>query len=450
MAGNPTQATGIIQSHSRLEHDVGLAPHEVEERDARVEFLTGHFLNIARGDHTAGTIEYIRSGGNLRLCLTEIMALSEPCEEDRRVREARGAYMGQALQRKGLKHRWERKRQLRESEEAYVDVVVEKIAAVIDASTPEDALALGQMPTLIEKASFRDDEVSESDLAANHLYILIDTALKEHVHRRHAVERGHRRSRLGRIAGNRMLHMAVAGGVFAASISPRLGMLPTHGEHTAETIEDGLKILSGTILGLSMPEAFRMKYMQVRNDRRTRELCQRLAEDRDLADRALSMTYNSTRCGTEDAPGRVTGRSGTDDKEENLKRFARLDREFPHLNNDPGGKPYTGDQALGYAARMLIERQHEIDAIVAGGKTAAERRELFLELSRAVIVEDVIRMKKGLNVSRVRRRIANFVAIVPAILYPQAASTANEATTLSRETAGKIAGGETAESEAQQ
>ncbi len=428
------EQTGIIRSPSRLDHDVGLAPHELIEREQRIELLTGHFLDIASGEHTPETVEYIRGGGNLRLCLTEIMALSDPVDLDKRVHEVRGEYMDQVLHKKGLLHRRARKHQLRTTEEQYVDSVVAKIAAVIDAQTAEDALEVGQMPTLIEKASFDDEPLSEEDLAANHLYVLIDTALKEHVHRRHAVERHAQKGVVIRVAGSPALHMAVAGTVFAAALSPKLGILPTHSEHTAQDIEAGLRVLSGTILGLTAPEAVRLKYLQVAHDKRTDELQDELAGNRELADKALRMTYNSTRYGSLDGTGVVTGRSGTDDKDENLRRFARLDREFPHLNNDPGGKPYTGAQALGYAARLLIERQDQLGDLTDTDKSPAERRGLFLELARDVLIEDVIRMKKGLNVSRLRRRVVNSVAVIPAVLFPRAASSVHEAQALSHGT----------------
>jgi hypothetical protein len=431
----------IVRVPSQLDHDVGLAPHELEDRDSRVQLLKGHFLDIANGTHTPHTVEYIRGGGSLRLCLTEIMALSEPCEQDQQIQSIRSAYMETALQKRGFLRRKARKEQLRATEEVYVGAVVAKITAVIDAHTPEEAMTLGQMPTLVERASFAEgEELKEDDLAANHLYLLVDTALKEHVHRRHAVERHQGEGRLSRLAGNRALNLSVAGTVFAAAVTPRLGVLPTHGELLAQNLELGLRVLSGTILGLSAPEAARLKYLQVKHDRRTGELQEELAGDKQLADRALRMTYNSTRYGNLDGTGRVTGRSGTEDKDENLRRFARLDREFPHLNNDPGGKPYTGEQALGYAARLLIEREDQLKEITDKGKPPAERKELFLELVKDILVEDVIRMKKGLNVSRFRRRVVNTLAVIPAFLFPQAASTVNEATALSRGAAGALEG----------
>jgi hypothetical protein len=435
--GDPT---GIVRSPSRLDHDVGLAPHELATRDERVAQLTTHFLEIATRSHSPETLDYMSGGGNLRLCLTEIMALSEPCEQDQQVRELRAEYMDRTLQRKGMIHRRTRKRQLRGAEEVYIDSVVAKIAAVVDAGTPEESLALGQMPTLVEKASFKDEPLSADDLAANHLYLLIDTALKEHVHRRHAVERRASKSKVAKVAGSRTLHMSVAASVFTAAIAPKLGVLSELGAQMTQDVETAVRVISGTILGLTAPEAARLKYLQLMHDKRTDELQDDLAGDRELADRALRMTYNSTRYGNLDGTGVVTGRSGTDDKDENLRRFARLDREFPHLNNDPGGKPYTGGQALGYAARLLIEREDQIVGLTDAEKGPEERRGLFLELARDILTEDVIRMKKGLNVSRLRRRIVNTVALIPAILFPNATSSVHEAQALSKGTTGALSG----------
>lgn len=429
--GDPT---GIVRSPSKLDHDVGLAPHELATRDERVAQLTTHFMEIATRNHSPATLDYMSGGGNLRLCLTEIMALSEPCEPDSRVQELRAEYMDSTLQRKGIVHRRARKRRLRDNEEQYVEAVVAKIAAVIDAQTPEEALELGQMPSLVERTSFTDEPISHDDLAANHLYILVDTALKEHVHRRHAIERHARKGKIARVAGNRTLHMSVAGTVFAAVISPKIGVLPELGTQAVQDVEMAVRVLSATILGFTAPEAARLKYLQIVHDKRSEELQGILAGDRSLADRALRMTYNSTRYGNLDGTGVVTGRSGTDDKDENLRRFARLDREFPHLNNDPGGKPYTGAQALGYAARLLIEREEQIVELTDTAKSPEDRRGLFLGLARDILTEDVIRMKKGLNVSRLRRRIINTVAFLPAILFPNAASSVHEAQALSKGT----------------
>lgn len=428
---------GIIRSPAKLQHEVGLAPHEVETRQERVENLTRHFLEIAGRDES-DTDRYMAHGGNLRLCLTEIMALTEPCEEELQVRELRADYMDSVLQRKGILHRRARKRQVRDTEERYISAVVGKLEAMVDAYTPEDALALGQMPSLIRRSSFNDEPLSQDDLAANHLYLLVDTALKEHVHRRHAVERHAQKGKVAKAVGNRTVHMSVAGTVFAASLAPKLGVWPELGAQAFQDTETALRVLSGFILTFTTPEAFRMKYLQLKHDKRTGELHGQLAGDRVLADRALRMTYNATRYGSEDGSGIVTGRSGTDDKEENLRRFKHMDANFPHLNNDPGGKPYTGEQALGYAARLLIERGDQLEVLTDAGRPAAERRTLYIQLVRDIVTEDVIRMKKGLSLSRTRRRIMNTLAVIPAVIFPREASSLHEAEALSKGAAGTL------------
>jgi hypothetical protein len=442
MAEEVDPGPGIVRTPSQSEADAGLVRFEAEDPEARLEKLKARFFDIAYGDPSEETIEYLRDGGNIRLCMVEIMALSEPCEQDQQVSSIRAAYMAQVLQRHGFLKRHARLQLLSETEEMYIDAVVEKMGVIIDAQTPEEALELGHMPSVVERASFRDgEELSEEDFAANHLYLLIDTALKEHTQRRQAVEHHQAQSRLTRVVSNRALNLTVAGGVFAAAITPKVGVLPAHGAHMAETIERGLQVLSGTILGLSAPEALRLKYLQMTHDRRTEDLQEDLAEDPSLADRALRMTYNSTRYGNLDGSGVVTGRSGTDDKEENLRRFAAIEEDIPHLNNDPGGKPYTGEQALGYAARLLVEREDYLRDILDGSRSAATRKSLFLGLVRSILVEDLARMKKGVNASRVRRRVLNAAAVVPAALFPRAASSVHEATALSQGTTGALGAG---------
>lgn len=430
----------VERQPSMLEHAARLAPGESETREGRLAYLHERYMDMADAttSHADDTLAYVMGGGSLRLCLSEIMALSNPCAEDEAVHAARTRYMDYAFRRRGLAHRGERKQIFRSAEEEYIEAVANKLGAMIDASTSEDALKLGQMPTLIGSASFQDGhEVTKEELAANHLYLLVDTALKEHAHRRHAIDRERGKGILARAMGSHTVHMSIAGVVFAAAVTPRLGVLPPH-DLVADNVEFGLKVLSGTALGVSAPEAVRLKYLQVKHDGRTEELRDQLASSRELSDQALRMTYNATRYGGPDGSNRVTGRSGTESKEENLKRFVQMDADFVHLNNDPGGKPYTGEQALGYAARLLIERQEQLESILSEGQSAEARRAKYLQLAKEILTEDVIRMKKGLNVSRMRRRIIGALAIVPAMIFPSVVSSASEASSLGREAAGTL------------
>lgn len=416
------------------------APQAAEGPD-RLNRLTGYFRDIATdGPLDPETVEYVRRGGSLRLALSEILALAETGEHDQAVETARSRYMAAVLRRPVVRGRNEHARICDQYEGAYIDSVVAKVEAVIDAETVDDALALGQMPTLLEQTSFKDGQaVSPEQLAANHLYVLVDTALQEHVRRRELIDDYRNRSLAAKVIGSRALHMTVAGGVFVATMTPKLGLLPAGGNIIGEDTDLALKVLSGTVLGIDAPEAIRMQYLGTKHDRRTRELHEQLASRRELSDQALRISYSSTRYGRSEADDLVvTGRSGTDDKTENLRRFERLDREFTHLNNDPGGKPYTGNQALGYAARLLIERKDQLAGIIDARRPAIEQKQLFLALVREIMVEDLARMKKGLSVSRFRKALMSAVAVVPAMLFPSAVSAASEASHLGRDTVGVL------------
>ena len=425
---------------SPAEHALQPALQPPEETD-RLSRLTGYFRDMAQGvPFDAETGEYVRRGGSIRLCLSEIVTLSDPNAYDQAIGDARTHYMDALLRKPIVRGRNAHASLSEEYEHVYVDSVLTKVEAIVDAETVDDALALGQMPTLLEQTSFKDGEqVSPEELAANHLYVLVDTALKEHSERRALID-GHRtRTVSARLVGSRALHLAIAGGVFAATLMPKLGVLPAGADVIGGDADTGLKILSGTILGLDVPEAMRMQYLDKKHDKRTRELRGELASDKDLSDQALRMAYSSTRYGRS---GRldtlVTGRSGTDDKAENLRRFDQMDQEFPHINNDPGGKPYTGNQVLGYSARLLIERKDQLAQIIDPKKTAAEQKKLFLELTKEILIEDVTRMKKGLSVSRFRKSLMGAVAIVPAILFPAGVSAVSDASSLGQDTVGML------------
>jgi hypothetical protein len=422
------------------EHSLELAP-SVADATNRLGRLTGYFHDIASGiPFDAETGDYLQSGGSIRLCLSEIGDLSGTNEYDTAISDARSHYMGTLLKRPVVRGRSANSLLSEHYEDVYVDSVLAKVGAIVDAETADDALAVGQLPTLLEQTSFKDGEqVSPEQLAANHLYILVDTALKEHEQRRALIDGYRTRSFSARVVGSRALHLAIAGGVFAATLVPDLGVLPAGADVIGGDMDTGLKILSGMILGFDTPEALRMQYLDAKHDKRTKELRGELAAQKDLSDQALRIAYSSTRYGrSERADTLVTGRSGTDDKEENLRRFDQMDHEFPHLNNDPGGKPYSGNQVLGYSARLLIERKDQLAQIIDPKKTAAAQKQLFLELTREILVEDVTRMKKGLSVSRFRKSLMGAVAIVPAILMPTAVSAVSDASSLGQDTVGTL------------
>ncbi len=441
-AGEGGDVPAVVEFDAPVAGTAAETPPFVCPNPERLAELTRTFLDIADPVATwsTDTQRYVNRGGSLRLCLAEIDMLSAPRETDIARAEARDIYLDLLLQ--PSRRPWEHTHQREQEDiarEQYVDHVMDRISEVLDAQTPEQALAVRQMPSLVEETSFREGETPTlQDLAANHLYILIDTALKEHIQRRQLVDEHHQRSFVARIAGSRLLRTVIGLGVFGLAVSPHVGPMLADHEQTAENIELGLRGLSGSVLALEAPELLRYTFWGIMHNRQTRKLHTQLAQNITLTDLSLRMTYNSTRYGGADGFRPVTGRTGTDDPEENRKRFQRLDPEFTHLNNDPGGKPYTGDQALGYAGRLLIERRDQLEAILAPDLDADMRRALFMQLCREVVEEDLARMRRGLTENKVRRFAVNMVTLPPALVLSPFSSTLSEATTLTRDTAGAI------------
>ncbi|HEX5455972.1 MAG TPA: hypothetical protein VFW77_01260 [Candidatus Saccharimonadales bacterium] len=383
----------------------------------RQQQLNDYFLDIASGGSLdPETIQYMQSGGSLRLCLREIEQLAEQSPEEQELEQSRGEYVEFLLQHR-LPGRGPTRQRRQDLREAYVDNVISKVERVLEAKTPEDSLALRQMPTLISNTSFDEGrELSMEHLSANHLYLLADTALQEHIARRQLID-GHQ-GRLASAVGNRAARLAIAGSVFTATLVPELHVIPVANPGVADSINTSLEILAAGLFGWEAPEEVRWQYLDFAHGKQSRNLREQLAEDGQTADLALRLAYSSTRYGNSPITGVVTGRNGSEDKDENLQRFEDLDRQFIHLNNDPGGKPYTGDQALGYAARLLIEKRNQVKAILASSDQSNLQEELYIQLGRDILAEDVLRMEKGLSASPIRQSLIRAAGILPALLFP--------------------------------
>ena len=403
------------------------------ESNGRLEWLEQRFLDLAReeGPTHPETLEYIQRGDSLRLCLNEILTLRQPAEAEVRLDDLRQSYVDSLFKKATLLtpgRRAEYDRLSDELQAEYVDMVIAKIAAVIDAQTSQDALRLGVMPHLLKDASFVEGrDISAEDLAGNHLYLLIDTALKEHIKRRRLIEAHRTRSRTARLLGSRALRLSIASGVIGATLAPKLGVIPQGEQFLDPDIQDGLRILSAVTIGITLPEVIRLSYLDRMHNKRSRELHDQLAATQELCDLSLRMVYGSSRTGGSHAVETVTGRAGTGDVAENIRILQQLDNDFPHLNNDPGGKPYNADQALGYAARLLIERQGKLFKLMDSTLTAPERRQAYIDLCQEILTQDVRRMKKGLNVTKIRRAAMFGLSIIPALVLPSPAATASDA-----------------------
>lgn len=400
----------------------------------RLALLRKLFGEIADGCFPAGSdaANYVLNGGSLRQCLGEITKLDQPTELESKISDCRHEFMNAVLIHPTLHNRLVRKKLVQETEEKYVESIIAYLSAVLDSNTAEEALNVRQLPSIVRKVNVEDD-LQIKGFAANHLFVLQDIALREHVARRSTIDEHRRQSIFRRTLGNRTVRLALAGSTFAAAFIPELGFLPRPEDILSNEVDIGLKTLSAAIFGIDAPEAIRLKYLDLSHHKRTRQLNRKLASDKETADLALRTVYSSSRYGSSKPNQNVTDRFGTDDPAENLRRILQLDNEFSILRDDPGGKPYSAEQSLGYAARFLLERREQIDKILGPSVNPDQRKQLFLDFCREIIEEDLARMKKGLTVTRFRKELMKTIGVIPAAIFPDFFSMASEAKTLSRE-----------------
>lgn len=416
-----------------------VAPVGDEEfRTGRLAFCKSMFISLS-GEQDRLSVDAQQSlsaGRSIPEYLREIEQWEGPCQVDQQIIQARSAYMDVVLTKPTLRSRVVRKQLLAEAEEKYTNAILGKISAIVEGQSPEDALEVRQLPIIVQKTSFSaDSPLLLKDFAANHLSVLLDTALQEHVARRKLVTEHAKKSIASRILGNHALRLGIAAGIFIASVVPEIVQVPHPSEYITHDSELALKSLSAVIFGIEAPEVVRLGYLDRKHAKRAHELRDQLAKEEELADLALRLAYSSANYGTSKGDYRtVSKRSGTSDKKENLERFKLLDSEFAHLLNDPGGKPYSGEQALGYAARFLIERKAQIGEIISDTNDPAKQKELYLKFCGEIIQEDLARLKKGVSVTRLRKNSMKAIGIVPAALFPNFVASTSDAVGLSRDT----------------
>lgn len=412
----------------------GLDPSQIE----RAQFLINCAFDLADPETHFSDItrEYMSErSGNLRLCLQEIREILGPTSLEQEVNEARTAYLDLLLDRPAIfRSRKGYKDTLTVKETEYVDAFLAKIETILRATSVKDAICLGQEPSILRTSTFSDDAPSIETFAGNHLYLLQDTALKEHALRRDHIDVSSKKGWFSRLIGNRAVRMTIAGAIFTAVILPHTGAIPASDEYMAQEVELALRVLTGTILVSETIEAVRLKSLDYRHGKDAERLKNQLAQSKQLSDLALRMTYGQSRYGGESDEEKVTDRFGVDNPDENLRRFAIMDNHFPRLYNDPGGRPYNGQQALTYAARVLIERDGQVKSILEDDIGTDQRYGRYLDLSRNLILEDLARMNKGLSYGRSRQVLLSSVAVLSAAILPGVTSTASEARTLGRET----------------
>ncbi len=407
---------------------------------AQYERLQRLFCDVAGSSsvHTyEDTVALIDGGGGLDAILAAKQAIFGPSDQDKATAQVRTEYLRVVMRKPLIRGRKARAQLSYALEQQYIDSVVTNIENVLDANTAEEALTVGHLPRLVQGASF--DEAAEEpltidDLAGHHLHVLVHTALGEHISRREHIDQYRQRSRIAKVLGSRTMRMMVAGGIFAASLTPKLGVLPASADILGEDIDIGLKLTSAAIICLEAPEALRLKYLAHKHDKDTHELHNRLASGHRLSRLALLIAHSTPRY-TAGLAGSssLLGKGETIDKNDSLRQFQQLHVGLTRPNHDTTTGFDRGALALGYAARLLIqpEKRKQLHAIVTQEKSPEDRRELFLQLSREILKEDLTRMRKGLYAVHLHKLIKRAVVMVPPALFSSYLSVVEEARTLS-------------------
>lgn len=417
------------------------SPELTAIQEDRLHYLTGVYLDLAEHDGQATTpdaMEFLKYAHSLKRCIYEIDELSPPDPESQQLDDLRAQHVTASL-RQALPLTRERREQFdvqrQNLQDSYIDGIVAKIAKFIDADTPEQFLELRELPQLVKQVNFDNpDTLTPEVMAGNHLHVLLDVALEEKARRRDLIQSYQTRSTVARIAGNRAVRTTVAGSVFVLSLAPEVGAIPHSYDLLDQNIHATLRALSAVMIGVDLPEIVRHRYIMAKRAKRAHKLYDQLSADQELSDLALRMAYSSARYGGASREKAVTGRAGTDDKKENIRRFHRLD-EYLGRPESLGGRCYSGHDALDYAARILIEHKDKVAEMTDHDKSPKEKRELFLDFCRMMLVEDVERMQQKVSDTKMHRRVMSVLAVLPAIFVESDAAALSESSTMGRDTA---------------
>jgi hypothetical protein len=411
-----------------------LSPDEI-----RLGFLSRAYLEIAGNPDSLSpdVADWVRHGGNLRLSLYEIAQLMPPTEEEIALQDVRKEYLDSLYAKNGT--RQQRAEEREAAREKYIDSIVARMAKHVDAKTDEEALELRQMPTLVHKTTFEPTEepLSSEVLTANHLALLLDIVLTEHVRLLEGMTGYHEKGAISKFLIDRKFRMTIATAVFILALVPNLHILPTPEEELTEEIELALKGLTALIILREAPALLSEKLAKLKRDRQHAQRIARIAIDKDMSDSVLRMTYNSTRYGGRRPGYKVTGRHATDDPNENAKRLQNIEHEFAHLNNDPGGKRYDCHQALNFAERILVDKSDLLDNLLAE-LDPENQRKLFLDLTREIVTQDLTVAEKHSRFRKLKSLLKFGLPMLSAIIATNGAVVAAEAKTIATDTAHQL------------
>jgi hypothetical protein len=414
---------------------VEMIPVPIDHDAIRLDRLLKCFRAIACGSpiDDPEVLHHTSESGNIRLIIDELAQLQPPIESEIVLSEKRDEF----IKTMRFDAKWHHRSSGDEDDlkVTYVDAVISKVETHIDATTIEDALCLLQVPSVLKRASFNEDtEITPETFASNHLAVLMDILLKEHVKLRETAFEQPDRKWYMRLLAHRAFRLTVASGLFTASLVPKLHVVPVPEEWITEGVEVGLRGLTAGILGIDLFKLSTKKASETRSHRIVEERKERFAADFLLCDTALLIAYNSSRAGENTPGGRVTGRSATTNPKTNLERLEKLNAEFHHLNNDPGGKPYNADQALAFVDHVTAEFKDEVSEILLSNGDSVKQKTLFLDLARKLMERDIHYLRHRIRTGRFMKLAKGGASVLPMLLFQSVTVAAAEARTITKDT----------------
>ncbi len=418
---NAAAAEIAVQAHGEMTTKILIATEMLADTD-----------NLGLSDAAK---QFVESGGQLEDLMAEVaeyeaangdnlipVQISAP---DKELSDARKQFVELTVKSRGLLHRTEKQEARGAAEERYMAAFKAKLEYLssIPKGDREAALNLSLLPQVVEKMGFDSKDMTLEELAGNQLHVLADALCREQLFRQHLEEKASDRGakKLVRmVTKNKVVRGLVAGSIFAASAFTLAHGLPESQQHLAELTEKGLGTLGAMITSRELLEGTFEGYESFSERFKLKKAKGELAADPQLADLALRTAYNQI----EAIPG---DRKGTDDKDENLRRFDNIQEDYEELYTAPGGKPYSAEMMLEYSKQLYLEQRPMLDSIAASS-SPEERKQIYGRLTEVILGNDLEKFKTEITGNRVKKNIFRGLSILSAVVASKYLAHIDEAT----------------------
>ncbi len=344
---------------------------------------------------------------------------------DRELSDARREMVELSVKKPGLLHREDKIEAKHEAERRYMQAFAGKLEQLMSTSM-DKALEVGYLPQIIEKMDFGSETLTLEELAGNQLHLLTDMLCREQLMRQQVAEKASNkgaRKLLNALRGSKLARGAIAGAVFTASAVTLAHGVPPDTQHVAEMTQKGIGVLAAYITSRELLEGS-VEGIQGFGKRRTlRHEKKQLADDKQLADLTLRTAYNQI----EAIPG---DRKGTDDQEENARRFDAIQSDYAELQTAPGGKPYSAEMLMEYCSQLYLTHKEQLDRLTTH-PDAQSRKQAYRELATLILSGDVEKMRAEISRGRVHRIIFRGVSLLSAAIATNYVSSIDTAQQIS-------------------